>query len=84
MPLIAEYCYFLWRCEHCCAKQKIESGNVNDLTLPDYNVMRCYVCKKLELLISKDEFRQIYNLETDVILTDELLEKYGLIIDGQE
>jgi hypothetical protein len=86
MPALPNY-HMDWQCKHCCAKQTVYVGDMEDLTRPDVDAVRCYACKKLELILDDDDFRatnSLYDDDTDAPLpiTDELIEEYAYIEDG--
>lgn len=75
-----------WSCKHCGAVQLVYFGDPEDETKPDVEAVRCYSCRKLELLDEFD-FRSkqcLYDQETDKPLgiTDEMIEKWAYIEDG--
>jgi hypothetical protein len=80
MPPIDDF-RIKWKCVHCGKNQLVYVGDPADYTIPDREAMRCYACKKVELIVSKEEFLDYHTDVKDV--TTETIEKHAFIQDGE-
>lgn len=86
MPTLPNY-HMDWQCKYCGTKQTVYVGDVNDLTKPDVDAVRCCACKKLELT-SEDElvYRSKWSLwdedDNELPITDAVILMNAYIEDG--
>lgn len=86
MPALPNY-HMNWSCKYCNAKQTVYFGDLNDLTKPDVDAVRCYKCKKLELTCDDMlVYRSMWGLwdedDNELPITDEVIEKNAYIQEG--
>lgn len=86
MPIVDDF-NIRWQCSHCKTLQLAYMGDPLDLTIPDREAVRCYNCKRVELIGEPEGeegfiFRVSHGLEDDQPITEAVLLEHAFIEDG--